>query len=84
MGVYTANGDGSRTVFAFPHSLGSAPTYKWTEPVPGYPASFAPHTVATDGTNVTVTFTTAPPVGTGNVRFNWAVTGYGLGVGYPG
>jgi len=80
-GLYTANGTGAQTVFNIAHGLGATPTFRWLSPVT--PAAKAPYTVAVNGTNIVVTFTTAPASGTNNVKFHWAVSGGTLGVGYP-
>lgn len=66
-GIATANGNGSATVFNIAHSIGSTPSV--------YSASCmsltTTYTYTADATNIVVTFTTAPPSGTGNVKIYW-------------
>ena len=69
VGTALASGNGSGTAFAIPHSLGSNP-YEATIQCSSHSTAF---TYVTDATNITVTFVTAPPSGTNNVKFHWAV-----------
>lgn len=66
-GIATASGNGSTTVFNIAHNIGSPPTV--------YTATCLSHTnvftTSADSTNVIVTFTTAPPSGTNNVKIYW-------------
>lgn len=72
-GTQTLSGDGTTTTFSWAHSTDSIPS--GTNPrallTPASAAAAAPNYVTVDATNVTVTFLTAPPAGTGNVVFNW-------------
>lgn len=75
-GLYTANGDGSTTVFNIPHGLVSLDGNTGKTPssynVDGVNAvSQAAHTTSKGSVNIVYTFTTAPVTGTGNVQLNW-------------
>ena len=69
VGTATASGTGSATAFNVPHSLGSVP-YMAVITCSSHSTAF---TYTYDSTNITVTFTSAPPSGTNNVKFNWMV-----------
>jgi hypothetical protein len=68
-GVASLNGNGSATVFNIAHGLGGTPTSVYALPI-SEPAT-AKRTVTKDGTNIIITYATAPASGTGNVRFRW-------------
>lgn len=69
VGTATASGNGSATAFNVPHSLGSVP-YMAIITCSSHSTAF---TYTYDTTNITVTFTAAPPSGSNNVKFNWMV-----------
>lgn len=70
-GDATFSGDGSQTTFSIAHGLDSAPSEYEVQPTSAEAA--AEHYVSNvDGTNIDVTFTTAPASGTDNVTFNWS------------
>lgn len=68
-GTAAFNGTGAQTTFTIPHGLGVAPARKSVEAESATAA--APFYVTVDATNLTVTFTTAPATGTGNVVLGW-------------
>lgn len=65
----TFNGTGAQTAFVIPHMLDATPTN--AEVTPGTSAAAGNRYVTFDATNITVTYTTAPATGTGNVVLNW-------------
>jgi len=68
-GTTTLNGDGSTVTFTIPHGLTAAPTcflaLKAIASLPGIDY------VGADATKISVTFTSAPASGTGNVVLTW-------------
>lgn len=68
-GVASFNGTGAQTVFNIAHGLGGNPTSVYALPISE--AATAKRTVTKDGTNIVVTFASAPASGTGNVKFRW-------------
>ena len=72
-GVQTSNGTGAVTAFVIPHGLGVVP--QQFSAVAASVAAATPFFVSADATNLTVTYTTAPAVGTGNVVLSWRATG---------
>jgi hypothetical protein len=68
-GKALANGNGSTTVFTIAHGLGATPGYAFVD--------CSSHAIArtwtVDGTNITVTFSSAPSSGTNNVIIYWRV-----------
>jgi hypothetical protein len=66
-GTALASGTGSATLFNIAHSLGSTP-YSCFVQCYSHSTAF---TYAFDATNIAVTFVTAPPSGTNNVKFTW-------------
>ena len=68
-GKSTASGNGSTTVFTIAHGLGATPGYAFVD--------CSSHAIArtwtVDGTNITVTFASAPSSGTNNVIIYWRV-----------
>jgi hypothetical protein len=68
-GTATFSGTGAQTVFTIAHGLAAAPTAVSLEAKTA-DASGAKYWTA-DATNITVTFTTAPPSGTDNVVISW-------------
>lgn len=66
------SGNGSQTVFTFPHKLGKVPTYQNVRGISS--AAQASSTVTVDATQFTVTFAAAPPAGTDNLVFTWIAT----------
>lgn len=73
-GTASFDGDAAKTVFTIPHLLGDVPTGVSVEP--SSTDAFGDFQVDKDATNITVTYASAPPSGTGNVVFEWmAVVG---------
>jgi len=68
-GVATFSGDGSTTTFNIPHRLSSTPTKYIVTPLT--PDAHASKTITVDATNIVITFATAPPAGTNNLKFGW-------------
>jgi len=68
-GVATFSGDGSTTTFRIEHGLVSTPSKYVVSPLT--PDSDASRTITVDDTYITITFDTAPPSGTDNVKFGW-------------
>lgn len=68
-GEISFSGNGSTTVFNIPHGAGGSPNNYWALPISE--AATGKHTVTRDGTNIVITFTTAPVSGTNNVKFRW-------------
>lgn len=66
-GKAVANGNASTTLFNIAHGLGATPSNALISIAK--PAILATYTV--DGTNIAVTFTTAPASGTNNVEIHW-------------
>jgi hypothetical protein len=66
-GTAQANGTGSATLFNIAHSLGTTP-YSCFVQCYSHSTAF---TYTFDATNIAVTFVTAPPSGTNNVKFTW-------------
>ena len=68
-GIATFSGDGSTTTFNIPHGLLSAPSVYNVSPLT--PDADAPRTVTADASNIIITYSTAPPSGTDNLKFYW-------------
>jgi len=68
-GVETFSGDGTTTTFNIPHGLILAPTKYVVSPLT--PDADAARTITADDTNIIVTYVTAPPAGTDNLKFGW-------------
>lgn len=68
-GVATFSGDGTTTVFKISHGLVSTPS-KYA-PTPLTPDADASRTVTVDDTYIIITYDTAPPSGTDNLKFGW-------------
>jgi len=66
-GTAQANGNGSAVLFNIAHGLGSIP-YSATVQCYSHSTAF---TYTFDITNIAVTFVSAPPSGTNNVKFTW-------------
>jgi hypothetical protein len=66
-GTAQASGTGSATLFNIPHSLGTTP-YSCFVQCYSHSTAF---TYTFDSTNIAVTFVSAPPSGTNNVKFTW-------------
>ncbi|MBW2672772.1 MAG: hypothetical protein JRD89_05040 [Deltaproteobacteria bacterium] len=60
-GTATINADGTSTSYTIAHGLVFAPSYVDVNPKAGAPA---PDSIDVDGTNITLTFSTAPASGT--------------------
>lgn len=69
-GKATLNGTGAQTVFTIPHFLAASPTS--ARVTPGSAAAAVPFYITPDAVNISVTFTTAPAAGTGNVILHWS------------
>lgn len=69
-GDATFSGDASATAFDIAHGLSSAPSNYQVTPTSSE-AGKEHYVSAVDGTNITVTFASAPASGTDNVTFNW-------------
>ena len=68
-GVATFSGDGSTITFQIPHGLASTPSKYDVSPLT--PDAHGSKTVTADDTYITITFDTAPPSGTDNIKFGW-------------
>ena len=68
-GLSAQDGDGAVVAFNIPHTLGVVPSS--ISVTQANAVSAAEHWVGVDATNITVTFSVAPVVGTGNVTFYW-------------
>ena len=68
-GIATFSGDGSTTTFNIEHGLVSTPSKYGVTPLT--PDADASRTITVDDTYITITFDTAPPSGTDNVKFGW-------------
>jgi len=71
-GQSVQNGTGAAVAFNIAHGLDAAPTNFRIGA--STPASQALSTVTADATNIIVTFSVAPVLGTGNLVFNWDAT----------
>lgn len=67
-GVAEFTGDGSTTTFTISHGLDVEPSIVLVTPLT--PAADADRDITWDGTNITITFSTAPPNGA-TLRFSW-------------
>jgi len=68
-GTATFSGDGSTTTFTIAHGLSAAPTSFYVTPTSADAAgSFY---LTADATNITITYSIAPPSGTNNLTYNW-------------
>jgi len=68
-GIATFSGDGSTTEFKIEHGLVSAPSKYVVSPLT--PDAHADKTISVDDTYIIITFSTAPPSGTDNLKFSW-------------
>jgi len=68
-GTDTFSGDGTTTVFNIPHGLASTPNAYGVSPLA--PDADAARTITVDATNIIITYSTAPPIGTDNLKFGW-------------
>jgi len=68
-GVATFSGDGSTTEFKIEHGLVSTPSKYGVSPLT--PDAHADKTISVDDTYIIITFSTAPPSGTDNLKFGW-------------
>lgn len=69
-GVYTGSGNGTNKVFTFAHGVTDAtPNVAFVEPRSD--DAIGNFKVTIDATNITVTYSTAPPSGTNNVVLQW-------------
>jgi hypothetical protein len=74
MGQSVQNGTGAQTVFTIPHGVKAHPSRSPIAIVTaGAAGGRGDFHVTCDGTNITVTYATAPASGTGNVVLNWLV-----------
>jgi len=70
-GVATFSGDGSTTEFKIEHGLVKAPSKYGVSPLT--PDADAARTITVDDTYIIITFSSAPPSGTDNLKFGWWV-----------
>jgi hypothetical protein len=76
-GTTTKTGNGSTKVFTIAHGMGITPTAYF---VHGNSVdALGAFTLSADSTNITVTYTVAPPTGTSNLAFTWVVLDSGTG-----
>ena len=68
-GVAVFSGDGSTTTFRIEHGLANTPSKYVVSPLT--PDADASRTITVDDTYITITFDTAPPSGTDNIKFGW-------------
>jgi nitrous oxidase accessory protein NosD len=68
-GTATFSGNGTQTIFTIPHGLATTP--KTVIVTPGSADAIGNFYVTVDATNITVTYTTAPPSGTNNIILYW-------------
>jgi len=68
-GVAVFSGDGSTTTFRIEHGLAKAPSKYVVSPLT--PDAHADKTISADDTYIIITFDTAPPSGTDNLKFGW-------------
>jgi len=68
-GVAVFSGDGSTTTFRIEHGLANTPSKYVVSPLT--PDADASRTITVDSTYITITFDTAPPSGTDNIKFGW-------------
>jgi len=68
-GVAVFSGDGSTTEFKIEHGLVSTPSKYGVSPLT--PDAHADKTITVDDTYIIITFSTAPPSGTDNLKFGW-------------
>jgi len=69
-GLATFSGDGTTKTFSFAHGLSATPSHVDVE-AKSLDAAGNKYWDA-DATNISVSFTTAPPAGTDNIRLSWA------------
>lgn len=69
VGKALANGTGAQTAFTIAHGLGTTPSYVFVD----CSSHAIARTFTVDGTNITVTFSSAPSSGTSNVIIYWRV-----------
>lgn len=72
-GSLTFGGDGTTTVKNVPHGLGVTPTFFQVIPANKESGEAGIKFVTANLTDLIVTFNTAPPPGTNNVKINWKV-----------
>lgn len=75
--VSTKSGDGINKVFTIAHGMTITPTAYFVDPVTFDALGFFTKTV--DATYITITYTTAPPSGTNNLKYSWVVFDNGNG-----
>lgn len=73
-GSETQSGDGSSTSFSFAHGMDETP--KWAHIEPSSPAARGDYHVTADGTDLAVTYSSAPPSGSGNLSWYWMAKGW--------
>lgn len=72
-GTATFSPNGSATAFNIAHGVGKTPTSKWV--VPLNTASGQKPVLTADGTNLIITYTTAPTAGANALAFRWGAAG---------
>jgi hypothetical protein len=68
-GLASFSGNGSQTVFNIAHGLSTTPEVPVV--IPASSDAMGSYNVDKDATNIIVTFATAPPGGSSNIRFQW-------------
>ena len=68
-GLSAFSGDGTTTEFRIEHRLLSTPSKYGVSPLT--PDADASRTITVDDTYIIITFSTAPPSGTDNLKFGW-------------
>ncbi|RLG37336.1 MAG: hypothetical protein DRN91_05760 [Candidatus Alkanophagales archaeon] len=68
-GIAVFSGDGTTTTFNIEHGLVSTPSKYGVDPLT--PDAHGSKTITVDDTYITITFDTAPPSGTDNLKFSW-------------
>jgi hypothetical protein len=68
-GIATFTGNATTKQFDIPHGLNDPPEVYFANPI--IPDAFGVYEIAVDSTNITLTYSVAPPSGTNNVKFVW-------------
>jgi len=76
-GVATKTGNGSTKVFTIAHGMSTTPTAYFVDPTSV--DALGSFTRSVDATNITITYSVAPPSGTSNLTYTWVVMDSGTG-----
>ena len=76
-GVSTKTGNGSTKVFTIAHGMSTTPTAYFVEP--NSVDALGAFIKSVDATNITLTYSVAPPTGTSNLAYTWVVMDSGTG-----